>query len=850
MSPRVSLLDELRKGGYEASLIATFNAYLPFYEEVVLRRLVNAGVRHNVLLMDARQYSVSLQSHPPRLAGRDYTLASVAVPGAFHPKLIFLVGKQKGLLIVGSHNVTIAGFGFNRELTNVLHIRSARGETGTEFAGQLWSEIVQWISSSSQTIPQQIHEMVVRIREFAPWISTQSSDTDSEVRLLSGRAGAPSLWEQLRSLVNVPAKEAFLTGAFFDTELAFLSQVQYDLRPEQTVVAVDPNTVVMPPAPNSLSGVHFVRATNLGTDNQQDFAPGYLHAKGMFLRLQNGECVFVSGSANPSRPAWLANEKEGNTELMVARLGASAERVASELGFTEIPNLPPLLDSEWRSIAQNQLPHVGATTSRSNVGTAVVVDDEIQIDAVLAERLQNSTTLLLDANRQEIARGHGLTMKDEVYVAAFTREQLSQACFLRCVLDEQTTVNLLLHHARVIEEQARTGVQKQFKAALLSLQTDAPNIELLVECLDKIVFSDAALLSPPSSGSASPTQPTTSGEDSKPISLAIDLDEVGQRKSRGRLRHNSDLGYLLDTLIFHLRLQQDQSMSAVDRLGRSEEEQVGADDGESADQTHFSEFKQIQLLEICRTKVHTVVTRMVKRLRAYSEGKQTLDTVLFRLLGVLAVIRELRRCDGRTQWVPQGQTTVPSAERRYLLQEVMLSLFEGEVSLLHLESLGDELATSEDVARLKGLLLWLAWDCGLRFDPVRPFMETPEREAIRLDTNAMLLALVQSINADEQVTEEAQQSIGVFSSGSVEWIDAMRGVANLCDAAKRQALTLPTVEEAEPGIVAIHQSIRNWDLRLVAGARGKAISLINLSRVKPRIEYMPEHLLFTRIYTN
>ena len=74
------------KGGYEASLIATFNAYLPFYEEVVLRRLVNAGVRHNVLLMDARQYSVSLQSHPPRLAGRDYTLASVAVPGAFHPK--------------------------------------------------------------------------------------------------------------------------------------------------------------------------------------------------------------------------------------------------------------------------------------------------------------------------------------------------------------------------------------------------------------------------------------------------------------------------------------------------------------------------------------------------------------------------------------------------------------------------------------------------------------------------------------------------------------------------------------------------------------------------------------------
>lgn len=569
MSPRVSLLDELRKGGYEASLIATFNAYLPFYEEVVLRRLVNAGVRHNVLLMDARQYSVSLQSHPPRLAGRDYTLASVAVPGAFHPKLIFLVGKQKGLLIVGSHNVTIAGFGFNRELTNVLHIRSAQDDTGTAFAGQLWSEIVQWISSSSQTIPRQIQEMVVRVREFAPWINTQSSDSVSEVRLLSGRAGAPSLWEQLRRFVNVPAREVFLTGAFFDTELAFLSQIQSDLKPERTVVAVDPNTVVMPPTPSRLSGIRFVQATNLGNDNQQDIAPGYLHAKGLFLRLQNNECVFVSGSANPSRPAWLASEKEGNTELMVARLGASAERVAGDLGFTEIPNLPPLRDSEWQSIAHNKVPHAGKTTSRVNFGVAVVLDSEVQIGADLAKRLKHSSTVLMDANRQEIARGRGLKMIDEGLVATFTREQLSQACFLRCVLDDQDAIELLLHHARVVEEQARTGVQKQFKTALLSLNTDAPNIELLIECLDKIVFSDAASLNPPSSGSASPTQPTASEENSKPTSLAIDLEELSQRQTGRRLRHSSDFGYLLDTLIFHLRLEQDRSMNAVDRVGAS-----------------------------------------------------------------------------------------------------------------------------------------------------------------------------------------------------------------------------------------------------------------------------------------
>ena len=141
MLPKVSLLDELRKGGFEASLITTFNAYLPFYEDVVLRRLVNAGVRHNVLLMDARQFSVSIEQHPPRCAGRSYTLAPISVPGVFHPKLIFLVGKKKGLIIVGSHNMTLAGFGFNRELTNVIRIVPTGDEVGVVLANQVWSEI-------------------------------------------------------------------------------------------------------------------------------------------------------------------------------------------------------------------------------------------------------------------------------------------------------------------------------------------------------------------------------------------------------------------------------------------------------------------------------------------------------------------------------------------------------------------------------------------------------------------------------------------------------------------------------------------------------------------------------------
>src|SRR5262245_16196163 len=89
-SDGLSLGQALREGGFTASVITTFNAYLPFYEEVVLRRLVAAGCTNNIVLMDARQCASCLaeDSFRPRRAGSDYTLVPVSMPGAFHPKLL------------------------------------------------------------------------------------------------------------------------------------------------------------------------------------------------------------------------------------------------------------------------------------------------------------------------------------------------------------------------------------------------------------------------------------------------------------------------------------------------------------------------------------------------------------------------------------------------------------------------------------------------------------------------------------------------------------------------------------------------------------------------------------------
>ena len=119
---RLRLLDAIAQSNAEASIITTYSFFAPFYEDVVLRRLNAAGSRNNVVLVDARQLSLTLgdETLRPRRAGYDYTLLPIASAAAFHPKVVLLISRKGACTMIGSHNLTISGYGINRELTSFL----------------------------------------------------------------------------------------------------------------------------------------------------------------------------------------------------------------------------------------------------------------------------------------------------------------------------------------------------------------------------------------------------------------------------------------------------------------------------------------------------------------------------------------------------------------------------------------------------------------------------------------------------------------------------------------------------------------------------------------------------------
>ena len=180
---KVSLFEELKKGGYETSLITTFNIDFPFYEDVILRRMSSKGIRHHILMIDANQCMSAINEAPPLLAGRHYSLLPMRCGGAFHPKLLLLLGKRKGLLAIGSHNMTLSGFGLNVELTNVFRFALASKEDTLPIFWQAWLAITEWLDAAKEYLPESVIEATSKCTQFADWLRPASLSNDSEAEL-------------------------------------------------------------------------------------------------------------------------------------------------------------------------------------------------------------------------------------------------------------------------------------------------------------------------------------------------------------------------------------------------------------------------------------------------------------------------------------------------------------------------------------------------------------------------------------------------------------------------------------------------------------------------------------------
>ncbi|WEL80537.1 hypothetical protein P0D95_21290 [Pseudomonas sp. CBSPCAW29] len=710
MSEGVSILEVIKRGGYEASLITTYNATLPFYEEVLLRKLVSAGCRYNVVLMDRQQCAVAWASQAtrPRSAGYAYTLLPIGVSGAFHPKVCLLLGAKKASILIGSHNLTLSGLGINREITNWIEVGGVKDGEGAAILRSLWQMLREWISLEHGKVPAPIMESALAISRFVTPLIPKSLVYQST--LLGQGAGSRSLIDQVAEHLTAPVRRIAVLGAFFDSKLLLIQELNRRWPEAEIVVGIDLETVQHPGACD-VQGVRHVDVSKLWGPQIR-----YLHAKVFYFECDHSAGdVFVSGSANPSRPAWMGGEGVGNVEAVLLRRGDLARETAEFTLTSRLFDLPGLDEEAFVQIRQRNLLQETTCQEEGLPILSGVSGPQGQICIAARGTDRNVTAaVLLDTNGEVLDRVYVVDCSDQEI--AF-RTTVKSTYIRSCLLEEDgcPIARAMILHPSVIETAAHSSRREQIRSALNELGSSDANIAKLIATVDRVIFAEQTDREIEEAVREHRARLDSAGGVLPPDSLAISISDMDNGKPKPKLLKSGDLAFLIDVLLRRLNEGLEAQGNGVDHAGRTEEEQVGQEDELSENDDELPaeepELSDTDIAYIVSKKARSLCRKMIAQLELASRDESRQLVAPIQLIAVLALIRELRHLDQLNRWAATGQSLVEEDDRRELLDGSLKYLLGSETRLLEAidEAAGD---SAEETIQLRALLVWLAWDLG------------------------------------------------------------------------------------------------------------------------------------------
>ncbi|MFC1585739.1 hypothetical protein ACFL5V_09350 [Fibrobacterota bacterium] len=697
----ISLLGDIKAGGFEASIITTYNAFLPFYEEVVLRRLVSSGCRHNVVLMDENEFRKSLkdENRRPKYAGLEYTLIPIKAPKVFHPKIIFLVGPKQCLLNVGSHNLTVSGFGINREQTCEINYTVSSGEECPGAVNEALDFITSWVKSKQSIYPKQVLDSVLNFKEHCPWLKKISPS--SSVFFLGQGPYGESLWSKLRKLITGNVDDLNIIGPFFDSKLQFLKALHDELKPKNMAVGINPSTVQIPDNFLNFSQAKFVNTKDLSKKS------GYLHAKAIYLKINAADDLIIIGSANPSYPAWL-DVGDGNAEAVMVLKEADLADKANELGLKHLGTLPvisrsealevkPLEKTEPENLTNEHFSYAIYENNNLSLGKIAGITGNIKTCTALTEK----ASIHIPVNKIE--------EKKDTWAFNLDKNQLSHIRSLELHL-EGALIHAIVYNITAIKERSQTGKQAKLRKCCELFMTENPEVENLMRVIESAIFNDDFTVRKITSKQNTKQTAQSIGNENHG-SLIVSMDSAISKKARRRIIEHGDINALFEVLSKSLYIGTERHDTNLDNKGRSEEEQVGADDEDTQEQP--VEIINQDLIELCQKRVKRLINRAGRFLEKASKmDNETQVKAIMRLLAVIKFIQELRYMERRMPWVDKSQTLVPILERVRLLDFSLIYLFGSKYCFYEkaIDSYGRD---TEELTQILGVVGWLFWDSGL-----------------------------------------------------------------------------------------------------------------------------------------
>jgi hypothetical protein len=231
-----------------------------------------------------------------------------------------------------------------------------------------------------------------------------------------------------------------------------------------------------------------------------------------------------------------------------------------------------------------------------------------------------------------------------------------------------------------------------------------------------------------------------------------------------------------------------------------------------------------------------------EKLDALKQGRLEMAQFVVIMAGILSALRLLRGLDGKVPWIAAGQTAVPKKELRKLFNKIAEVAFDGDKSIISLAGISIQLSDFDEFARLKGLIIWLAWNSGITITDRKPFNESAEERTERFDTNRLYVATAQLIAGDEDTISEARQSIGQFSSIDMGWLDKLLAVDQLIRNAFSDPTALQDGTTAKAGDFGFNTLNPASGIREILPTGGSNIGLAWFNSDHPRFKFPTKNI--------
>lgn len=753
--------------GFQAAVLTTYNVSFRFFEHVVLPRLRGVGCQHVLLLVDAARLSEAANDPDsrPQLAGKLYSVVPIAVPGAFHPKLVLQLGKDAARVWVGSHNLTMAGFNHNREVTTAGSSRSEGWARAV--AQQAWIGVKTWLPDDP--VAAQAASAVERL---APWVTDTPEPSPDGLELLFSTATTP-LWTQIGSRLPVNVDRVTLVGPFFDDRLELVHTVARDLAPREIVIGIVPEQAKFPSSrrhelPASVRVVHAHPLLPTGT-------PPYLHAKA--LLVEKGEtAVLVTGSANPSAPAFLGGERANCEAVMVQHVRVGAD----PLGLHRLRDAPSLTEDDWSTLPLRIEADPARASAPCLLGIAEA--DEIRLPTAVAE-----VTAVRFLGESDVDLG---TKPFPGWLAVVSPPEsvpLDAIRWLDLLRDDLLVARVLVHHPRALKRLSRTAADQRLTEVLHSLETDQPAFAKLFDLLEPLLDEPiAARVVGRRAGDRAVKSVTHFG------SGGADAQEAAARTEE---LYGTE-GSLAEVMLFlHHRLGASES-----RVDRSEEELIDDDDERLV--ATMSAVRDVDGRELVRGRFDRTVKKLRKHLtfRTREEASASAHASIARLAAVLGVANATVRRTPPRPWQRLEHLRLASAValRGLLTDGVAAAMFRLDLAKARAK-VGER---AEEVRMTPVLLAWLC--CELRIAPPGPRRAGPlGSRTAELTDRAVWVALFPVLDEDHWARLLDTVLASDSSTEAQDWYDAARASAvHLKSVMNDPRAWLSNRERGEPGDLA------------------------------------------------